>query len=261
VIRAHREGILTACSVVACGPDFETAARTLRGIRGLDIGAHLTFVGERPLSPRSEVRSLLGDDGAFLPSYRAFVQRYFRGRIDRADVARETRRQLARIADAGLEIRHVNSHQHLHVLPDIFDVVVRIAAELGIPYIRLPHDAQPRATRFARWLAVRALGRFSERARARLTGSPLRANDRTIGVMDAGRITAPLLLTLLDRVEGVTELVAHPGEGDAEIARRYRWGYHWDAERDALCDTRVRAKIRAAGIKLVGIREVVVANP
>lgn len=241
---------------MACGADFDDAARILRGVPSLDVGAHLTFVGERPLSPRSEVRSLIGEDGAFLPSYRAFVQRYYRGHIDRADIAREARRQLERIADAGLEIRHVNSHQHLHVLPNIFDVVLRLASELRIPYIRLPRDARPRARRVARWLAVRALGRFSERARVAMARSPLRANDRTIGVMDAGRITAPVLLSLLDRVEGVTELVAHPGEGDAEIGRRYRWGYRWDAEREALCDPRVREKIATAGITLCAVRDV-----
>ena len=239
--------------MVACGADFEAASRDLLGAGGLDVGAHLTFVGERPLSPRSEVRTLVGEDGAFLPSYRAFVQRYYRGGIDRADIARETRRQLARIADAGLEIRHVNSHQHVHALPEVFDVVVRIAAEAGIPYVRLPRDAHLRATRFGRWLAVRALARFADRARNALKGLPVRANDRTIGVMDAGRITAPLLVALLERVDGVTELVAHPGEGDADIARRYGWGYSWDAEREALCDARVRNKIAAEGITLGGV--------
>jgi predicted glycoside hydrolase/deacetylase ChbG (UPF0249 family) len=233
------------------------AARALRGVPELDVGAHLTFVGERPLSPRHEVRSLLGKDGEFLPSYRAFVQRYLRGYIERADVARETRRQLERIREAGLEIRHVNSHQHLHVLPSVFDVVVRIAAEFGIPYVRLPREARPRATRIARWLAVRALGRFADKARLALRGSRLRANDQTIGVMDAGRITPPRLLSLLDRVQGVTELVAHPGEGDAEIARRYRWRYQWDAERQAVCDPRVREKIASSDIKLVRVRDLV----
>ena len=221
----------------------------------LDVGAHLTFVGERPLSPRSEVRSLVGDDGAFLPSYRAFMRRYYRGRIDRADIARETRRQLERIANAGLQIRHVNSHQHLHVLPNIFDVVARIASELGIPYIRLPRDAHPRSPRLVRWFAMRALGRYADRARAALDGARLRTNDRTIGVLDAGRITWARLLTLLDRVDGVTELVAHPGEGDAEIARRYGWRYHWDAEREALCDSRVRQKLATLKIELAGPRQ------
>jgi predicted glycoside hydrolase/deacetylase ChbG (UPF0249 family) len=219
------------------------------------VGAHLTFVGERPLSPPDEVRSLIGEQGAFLPSYRAFVQRYYAGRIDRADIARETRRQLLRIADAGLAIRHVNSHQHLHVLPALFDVVTAIAAEMGVTYVRLPRDAYPRATRFGRWLAIRALSRYAEQARERLAALPLRANDRTLGVMDAGRLTAPLLLALLDRVDGITELVAHPGEGDREIARRYPWGYGWDAERAALCDAGVRKRIAAEGITLGGVRD------
>jgi predicted glycoside hydrolase/deacetylase ChbG (UPF0249 family) len=257
VLRAHEEGILTACSVVACGMDFDAAAQALRGTPSLDVGAHLTFVGERPLSPPAEVRSLVDEDGAFLPSYRDFLRRYVAGGIDRGEIARETRRQLQRVAEAGLQIRHVNSHQHLHVLPGIFSVVLRIAAELRVPYIRLPRDAHPRAARFGRWLAVRALALLSDRARAALERSGIRSDDRTIGVMDAGRITAGQLLILLEHVEGVTELVAHPGEGDAIIARRYGWRYQWDEEREALCDPRARSKIAAAGITLGGIRDLV----
>lgn len=185
------------------------------------------------------------------------MQRYVAGRIDRRAIALETSRQLQRIADAGLEIRHVNSHQHLHMLPGIFALVLHIAATLRIPYIRLPRDAHPRATRVGRWVAVRVLAYLSDRARAALNGSGLRSDDRTIGVMDAGRITSSRLLVLLEHVEGVTELVAHPGEGEGEIARRYAWRYRWDDERQALCDPRARSKIATAGITLGGIRDLV----
>lgn len=219
----------------------------------LDVGVHLTFVGERPLSPAAEVRTLLGNDGALLPDHRAFLRRHYAGGIAPAELEREARRQIERVREAGLTARHINAHQHLHVVPAVFDVVVRLAEEHGIGYVRLPRDAHPRATRFARWLAVRALSRFGERAAARLRG--LRANDRTIGVMDAGRLTSALLLALLDHVRGLTELVGHPGVDDAAIGRRYGWRYRWDAEREALCDPRVRAKITAEGITLGRVRD------
>ncbi len=216
---------------------------------------HLAFVGERPLSPAAEARSLLGRDGAsFLPDHRAFLQRYFRGGIALGELEREARRQLERVLDAGLVVRHLNSHQHLHALPPLFEIVVRLAEENRVPYVRLPHDAHPRTTRFGRWLAVRGLARLAERDRRRLSGTSLRANDRTLGILDAGRITAPLLLSLLDQVRGITELVSHPGVDDAAIGRRYGWRYRWDAEREALCDPRVPQKIAAGGITLGGVR-------
>lgn len=230
--------------------------KALSALPELDVGVHLTFVGERPLSPASEVGTLLGGDGALLPDHRSFLRRYYAGGLDLDQLEREARRQIERVREAGLAVRHLNAHQHLHVVPAVFDVVLRLAQEHGVSYLRLPRDAHPRATRFGRWLAVRALARFAERAAPRLASSGVRANDRTIGVMDAGRLTSALLVALLDRVRGVTELVSHPGVDDAAIGRRYGWRYRWDAEREALCDPRVRERLTAEGITLARVRDV-----
>lgn len=240
--------------MVANGEDFEDAARSLRAEPSLDVGLHLTFVAERPLSSPVEVPTLVGRDGRFLPDHGRFLRRWFQGRISLREVELEARRQLARVRDVGLTITHLDSHQHLHALPPIFDVVAALAAEHGIPYVRLPRDAHGVPTRLDRWLGVRGLARMSDRDRGRVPAG-VRVNDRTIGVMDAGRLGLRRLLALLERVEGVTELVAHPGEGDTAIASRYRWGYRWDAEREALCDPRVRERMAALGITLGGVRD------
>ncbi|HEY4593438.1 MAG TPA: ChbG/HpnK family deacetylase, partial [Thermoanaerobaculia bacterium] len=129
-LRAHEQGIVTACSVVANGRALDDAIERLRDRPGLDAGVHLTFVGgERPLSPQSQVRSLVGPDGAFLPGFRAFAARYFLGRIDAAELEAELRRQIERLLAAGLQLVHLNSHQHLHVLPRIFNIVLELAED------------------------------------------------------------------------------------------------------------------------------------
>lgn len=215
---------------------------------------HLTFVAERPLSPVVEVRSLVGNDGALLPDHGAFLRRWFQGAISLREVELEAQRQLERVRGAGLTVTHIDSHQHLHALPPLFDIVTALAREHHVPYVRLPRDAHLLPTRLDRWLGVRGLARMSAGDRRRVPAG-VRVNDRTIGIMDAGRNDAGRLLRLLAKVEGVTELVAHPGEDDAAIASRYGWGYRWDAEREALCDPRVREKIAAEGITLGGVRD------
>ncbi|HEY4597677.1 MAG TPA: ChbG/HpnK family deacetylase, partial [Thermoanaerobaculia bacterium] len=51
-LRAHEQGIVTACSVVANGRALDDAIERLRDRPKLDAGVHFTFVGgERPLSP------------------------------------------------------------------------------------------------------------------------------------------------------------------------------------------------------------------
>lgn len=254
VMEAHRNGVVTACSLVANGRDFDHAVALLRSHPALDVGVHLTFVGERPLSPLPEVRSLITREGTFVRDHRAFLWRYYAGELDLGELEREARRQIERIRDAGIALVHLNGHQHLHVVPRVLEMVARLAQEYAIPYVRVPRDALGASPRVLRWLSVRALSRFGERAARSLASTRLRVNDRTIGIAEAGHLRFDRLVRLLDRVSGVTELVGHPGVEDAAIAREYGWGYEWDAERSALCDPLLRERIARAGITLGGIR-------
>jgi predicted glycoside hydrolase/deacetylase ChbG (UPF0249 family) len=214
-IRAHREGIVTACSIVANGRAFDDAVARLRDAPSLEVGVHLALVEERALTtgqlmPRNYVRFVLGR---------------------RRDVEPELRAQIEKVLATGLRVTHLNGHQHLHQLPRVARVVAKLAREFGIGYVRVVNDRGGRKRR----ISVAALNALGDRKR------------RTIGVAEAGHLTAARIIELLDHVEGVTELVAHPGVGVAGYAH---WGYAWEEETRALCDPRVRQAIAARGIEL-----------
>lgn len=223
-ILTHRQGIVTACSIVANGVAFEDAVSRLREAPSLEVGVHLTLVEERPLT---SIR--------FPKKYTSFVPLYLARVIGIAAIERELRAQVERVLATGLRVTHLNGHQHLHLLPRIFRVVVRLAREYSIPYVRIVDDRGGTA----RGLAIAALSTLGRRARtAGLT------NDRTIGVAGAGHLQD--VVPLLDHVEGVTELVTHPGVG----VSGYDWGYAWDAETRALCDPRLDEALVKRGIEL-----------
>jgi predicted glycoside hydrolase/deacetylase ChbG (UPF0249 family) len=247
-LKAHDEGIVTACSVVANGKALEEALDLLSDRPSLDCGVHLTFVGERPLSPPESIPSLVGRDGAFLKGFRPFALRYLRGGIEAQEVERELRRQIEKLLAAKLKLVHANSHQHLHVLPRIFEIVVRLADEYRIPFVRLPEDAAGEIS--LRGLEIGVLCRIARRARRGLAGSGIQTTDRAVGIMDAGRLTFEKLARVLEGVEGFTELVCHPGIGDEALEAEYGWGYGWERETAALCDPRVREVLGGRGIAL-----------
>ena len=216
-IRAHREGIVTACSVVANGREFEDAVARLRDTPSLEVGVHLALVEERALTtgtlmPRNYVRFVLGRRG---------------------DVEPELRAQIEKVLGSGLRVTHLNGHQHLHVLPRVRRVVERLAREYGIGYVRVVNDGGGRSRR----VSMAVLNALGDRSR------------RTIGVAEAGHLNrTKRIIELLDHVEGVTELVTHPGVGVTGYAH---WGYEWDAETRALCDARLREALDARGIELI----------
>jgi predicted glycoside hydrolase/deacetylase ChbG (UPF0249 family) len=228
-IRGHREGIVTACSVVANGVAFDDAIARLRDVPSLEVGVHLTLVEERPLT------------GIRLPKkYTSFVPRYLARAIPIGAIECELRAQIERVVATGLRVTHLNGHQHLQMLPRIFGIVARLAREYSIPYVRIVDD-RGSATRRVPMAILSALGR---RARAPFTNDHS-TNDRTIGVADAGHLRD--VVPLLDHVEGVTELVTHPGVG----VDGYAWGYAWDEETRALCDPRLRGELARRGIALI----------
>lgn len=254
-VRAHREGVVTACSVVANGRDLDRAAVALQECPDLDVGIHFTLVGARPLSSPDRVRSLVTSDGSFVSGYQAFAARYFGGRLRLTEIERELRAQIERLRAMELRPVHANGHQHLHVLPGIFEVVLRLCEEYGLRYVRIPREPAPPPLS-ARAVALRALNALAGGARERLRHAPsVRTNDRTLGVADAGHLTVERLAAELSKVSGLVELVAHPGVDGASIARAYDWGFAWEAETATLCDPRLREAIARAGARVVRVRD------
>ena len=212
-IEAHRNGIATACSIVANGRAFDDAVARLRDAPSLEVGVHLTLVEERSLTtgevmPRNWMRFLVSRRG---------------------DMEGEMRLQIEKVLASGLRVTHLNGHQHLHML--FLPLVRQLANEYAIPYVRAVRDRGGP-------LGVR-----------RAIFSMIGRGGRTIGVVEAGHLTADRIIALLDHVEGTTELVTHPGIAVKGYAH---WGYAWDEETRALCDPRVREAIETKGIELVG---------
>jgi len=245
-IRAHVGGIVTACSIVANGVDFDDAVARLRDVPALEVGVHLALVEERALTtgalmPKNYVHYLLG---------RTLSAPTGRG-AQRAPVEAELRAQIEKVLATGLRVTHVNGHQHLHMLPRVFAIVVRLAAEYGIGYVRRVGDRGGRGG-MARRISIAALNALGRRVECAGHAGAVRAAawppHSTIGVMEAGHLSAERIVELLAHVQGVTELVTHPGVG---VTRYPHWRYAWDDETRALCDPRVREAVAARGIELV----------
>jgi predicted glycoside hydrolase/deacetylase ChbG (UPF0249 family) len=219
-IRAHREGVVTACSLVANGAAFYDAVERLRDVPSLEVGVHLTLVEERSLT------------GMRLPT--SYVE-FIREMKDRVAIERELRAQIERVLATGLRVTHLNGHQHVHMWPSVFLIVSQLADEYGIGYVRRVRDRGGRGGLMRR-LSIAAL-------------NALGAGGSTIGVMEAGHLTADRIVQLLDHVKSTTELVTHPG---IDVDAYPHWHYEWNGETEALCDPRLRDAIANGGIELIG---------
>jgi predicted glycoside hydrolase/deacetylase ChbG (UPF0249 family) len=111
-------------SVMTCVPGArDLAAKHLAGFRGC-IGLHLQLSEGSPVLRRTDIPSLSGPSGEFLPNEE---ERNFAD-----EVLSEWRGQAARIASWGIAPTHIDSHQNWHSLPQLWPAYARIALEFGL---------------------------------------------------------------------------------------------------------------------------------
>ena len=250
-LRAHDDGIVTACSVAANGRALDAAVPALAARPDLAVGVHWVLTGERPLSPAREIPSLVDAKGDFLPDFRAFAWRAARGGVRADEVELELRRQTEALRERGLALAHANSHQHLHLLPSVLPIAVALAGEFGIPALRVVREPAP-GWSVPRGLEMRVLNRLGARARRALPAS-LRTSSETIGIRHAGHLDGRRLEQVLRSASPrapTIELVCHPGVDAVALGASYRWAYDWDAETAALAGPAARALVAQLGYEL-----------
>lgn len=247
VRQAYCEGIVTTASLLGNFAGFEDAVRLLREYPGLDAGVHLNISGGRPLSPASEVPSLVALDK--FHSWPRNVIRFLTGQMNAEEVAREWSRQIERVLDAGVEVSHLDSHHHLHILPGLFEVTLHLAREFGIPWVRVPYDPPS-------LLVLSGPGwpmRFTKLLGANLLAQPRRAHLAREGLLTAHHfrgnnvtsvLTETSLLALLEQLPlGVTELACHPGVGPGENKSMRMRRKYWQREQQALVSPLVQEAV------------------
>lgn len=241
IIHAHRQGILTAATLMATGAAFDHAVTLARENRTLDIGVHLVLVGS---------------DG--LPaSVAELIQQIALGRIRIYD---ELAAQVRKVQNAGIRPTHLDTHKHTHLLPSVLNAVGRISSEFKIPWVRRPFDfpLSGGSVPWRRRLASKTVGLARTRFQRVLTDFGCRTTDHFAGFQFTGHFDAAELARLIRRLpEGVTEFMCHPGFCTQELqTSRTRLKESRRRELDALISREVRKAIEESNVTLARFAEI-----
>lgn len=250
IVEAHRNGILTATTLMANGAAFDHALRWARETPTLDIGCHLVLIGGVSLVTGKPYPVTVPQLVA------ALAKRQLRP-YD------ELKAQVRKIVDAGVAPTHLDTHKHTHLAPPVLDAVARLSEEFGIRWVRRPFDFPLTALRGAvprmKRLTSDALGLLRRRFHRVLESHGCRTTDHFAGFQITGRFRAAELVQLLEQLpEGSTELMVHPGKcGPALQAARTRLKESREHELAALIAPEVRATLHQQNIALVNYNELV----
>jgi chitin disaccharide deacetylase len=236
VERAHRDGILTAASLMVAGPAAADAVARAKRMPGLRVGLHLTLVDDRPTLPAAEIPGLVDRDGMFRPEMaRSGVAMFFLPAV-RRQLASEIEAQFRAFAATGLRLDHVNSHRHFHLHPTVAAKMVEIGRGFGMNATRVPFETD---NPLAVWL------------RRRYRAQGMLVADRVYGLKWSGAMTRERLQSLLDALpEGLSEIYMHPATGPYPGSAE---GYRYAEELEALLAART-------GIRRGGFTDFAPAN-
>ncbi|MBV8403627.1 MAG: hopanoid biosynthesis-associated protein HpnK [Gammaproteobacteria bacterium] len=255
---AHREGILTAASLMVAAPAAADAIARARRRPGLHVGLHLTLLEGRPLLPAAAVPHLVDGAGNFPRNPVALGARLVYSRAARTELAAEIKAQLAAFSDSGLTLDHCNAHLHFHLHPLIGPLIVALGAHFGLRAVRVPLEplAVLRRIEPLGWSAPAALTvPFAQALRRRLAASGLLVADRTFGLRWSGHMTPARLAGLIHHLpDGVSEIYLHPATGPYPGAAR---GYQYAEELRALTAAEVAAACRERAVRLGGFADFV----
>lgn len=259
IIECHRAGSVTSTTLMTNMPAAQYAAERSKEHPRLGVGLHFNLTLGRPLA-RASQSSVVNRQGVFF-NRRDLSLRTIAVRLRASDIREELEAQYCSMRALGLVPTHFDSHQHVHAIPGIFQVVAAFAAEKALP-MRMPWGWVGRAPdkRLTRVVKERVLGatlQYLDRKRPK----SVRVNAGFCSVFDLGVLPEKLRVehyrTLLSpyRDDGVVELMVHPAHVDDALKDKTAITGTSDAEQRLLMDPSFQAIATALGFRLATFRD------
>ena len=265
IAEAHRHGIVTSASLLANAAAFDSALELARATPGLGVGVHLNLSHGQPAAERELVTTLLNDQGELVGGPESLLLRMARHSVRLGEVEQEWDAQIQKVRNAGIEPTHLDGHRHVHMLPGLFEIVLRLAKRHGIGAVRVSHEEsslraalstgekQKTSVVMKQGVQARGLKLLARDAREQAERAGIATADYFCGIAHTGELTREGVMRLLEILpEGTTELMCHPGYVDAALQKSpTRLQASRESEIAILTDTGIRNLVASQGIRLI----------
>ena len=197
-LQLHRQGYLTAASVMTNFPAGQQALEDFRRCPQLDLGVHLTLTDGQALT--AAMPALTTSSRHFHSKFSLFARALLLPPSAIAWIKQELDAQMRRFTDFGIQPQHISTHHHFHTIPTLRKIVYELAARHQVDWVRghtfrsmiSPYNPLPSPHRQPRRFAF-AIPAYAAPLQAWLPKP------------------AAHLAARLAQLRGSTELVVHPG--------------------------------------------------
>ncbi len=212
-----KSGIVLSTNVMTNMSCCGDAAYLKEKFPELSVGVHFNFTAGTPLSSADKVRSLIDSDGKFL-SYNKIREACKNKAYNYEHIKTEMTAQYKRYLEICGEPEYWNTHQNVHVYPDLYPLFRDISLEMGIKKMRSHQrifvpSSTGKSDKSLKWtltnpLKCRMLDSWQKKSKKMGIDSP---DGILVRMNEADKLDLPYLLKNIKwKNNSIAELIIHP---------------------------------------------------
>jgi len=190
IVEGCRKGIITSASILA---NYDL--KHLPEEKKLGLGVHLNVTFGNSLVDKKMFPKKIWSRAFLIKTNGSFIEREFR-------------KQIETLQELGYKLDHINTHQHIHVIPPVTKIVYDLAREFKIKYVRFPKEEKVKTNVEAKIVDFH-LKKFPK---------DLKCADNFFGLVDTGNPTLENYYSYLD-FKGSAEIMCHPGKSSIDSSK------------------------------------------
>lgn len=134
IIESIEKGVVNSISCNVNFPYIQDVEYLVKNYPHVSIGLHFNINVGKPVCPIEDVTTLVDESGEFC--YDSLDRRFLLRQINRSELKNELEAQIIKLKSFGVNISHLDSHQHKHLLPGYFGIVLKLGQKYNIKRIR-----------------------------------------------------------------------------------------------------------------------------
>ncbi|MCQ2741516.1 MAG: ChbG/HpnK family deacetylase, partial [Alphaproteobacteria bacterium] len=139
--KAHKEGVLNSTSIMITLKFVDEALEMLKSMPNLNVGLHANLTNEYAVLPFDEIPLLVDESGKFKHGFVDLaVLSLLHPQELKRQVKSEIRAQIDKALASGIQLSHLDSHRHVHMIPVIFKAFTELCEEYKIPRLRFINE-------------------------------------------------------------------------------------------------------------------------
>jgi chitin disaccharide deacetylase len=190
IVEGFRKGIVSSASILA---NYDL--KHLPEVKKLGLGVHLNATFGNSLFDKKPFPKKMWTRAFMIKTNGSFIEKEFK-------------KQIETLQDLGYKLDHINTHQHIHVIPPVTKIVYDLAREFKIKYVRYPKENIEKTT-FEAKIVDFHLKKFPK---------DLKCADNFFGLAHTGNPSLENYYSYLD-FKGSAEIMCHPGKSSGDSSK------------------------------------------